>query len=95
MYRIERGAEVSPGRWSWVVAGTDLRGVSHQPLLDACRAIKTLDGYTCGQQAAIWREGMVEWDVCCTVEGGAALTVSDGDKRIRFMKWKPFDRKLR
>jgi hypothetical protein len=88
MYRIERGAEVSPGRWSWVVAGTDLRGVSHQPLLDACRAIKTLDGYAGHQQTAIYREGMTEWDVCCTVEAGSSLSVRELDRRLTFLKRK-------
>ena len=51
MIRVERGDEISPGVFAYNVPSLGLSGRSRQPLLDACRHIKSLLGPT-GQLAA-------------------------------------------
>jgi hypothetical protein len=50
MIRVERGDEISPGVFAYTVPSLGLSGRSRQPLLDACRQIKSLLGPT-GQLA--------------------------------------------
>ena len=59
MIRVERGAETSPGVFAYTVPSLGLSGRSRQPLLDACRQIKSLLGPT-GQLAGLFREGHSE-----------------------------------
>jgi hypothetical protein len=88
--RVERGAEVSPGIFAWRVPVLGLSGRSSQPLLDACRQIKRTLGVT-GERAALFREGRSQWDMCCSVEWGAAHTVKEPSKgHIHFAKYRPF-----
>lgn len=91
MIRIERGDEVSPGVWSYCIPSLGLCGKSRQPLLDACRHIKSMGADTSAWQAAIYRKGRGQPDMVCPVDVGASYTVSDTDRGIRFVKWKPFD----
>jgi len=89
MIRVERGAETSPGVFAYTVPSLGLSGRSRQPLLDACRQIKSLLGPT-GQLAGLFQEGHSEWDVCCRVDVGAYLTVKEESAGgIRFAKHAP------
>ena len=76
MIRVERGAEISPGVFAYTVPSLGLSGRSRQPLLDACRQIKSLLGTT-GQLAGLFRDGHSEWDIRCPVDVGAELTVKE------------------
>jgi hypothetical protein len=88
--RVERGAEVSPGVFAWRVPVLGLSGQSRQPLLDACREIKSLLGAT-GQRAALFRRGRVEWDIRCSVDWGAAHTVKESSAgAVRFARYQSF-----
>jgi hypothetical protein len=70
-------------------------GFSHQPLLDACRQLKSLYGVT-AQAAGLFREGRDIPDLTCSVDVGAATTVSEPDKgAIRFVKYKAFPQRVR
>jgi hypothetical protein len=90
MIRVERGAETSPGVFAYAVPSLGLSGQSRQPLLDACRQIKSLLGST-GQLAGLFREGCSEWDIRCRVDVGAELTVKEESAGgIRFAEHKPF-----
>jgi hypothetical protein len=64
-----------------------VRGFSHQPLLDACRQLKSLYGVT-AQAAGLFREGRDTPDIWCSVDVGAATTVSEPGT-IRFAKYRP------
>jgi hypothetical protein len=49
-------------------------GYSRQPLLDACRQLKSLYGLT-GGRVGLFREGRDTPDLSCSLEVGAATTV--------------------
>jgi len=72
------------------VQGTSLRGLSHQPLLDACRAIKRMGGDP-RARAGLFRKGRYGTpDLACTVAWGAGHTVAEDDVApIRFEKFRP------
>jgi hypothetical protein len=90
MIRVERGAEISPGVFAYTVPSLGLSGRSRQPLLDACRQIRTLLGPT-GQLAGLFRERHSDWDIRCRVDVGAGLTVKEESAGgIRFATHKPF-----
>jgi len=80
MIRVERGQEVSPGIWEYSVPSLGIEGRSHQPLLDACRKIKRTSDATGDRQIGIYREGRTDPDMTCSVEIGAAYTVSEPAK---------------
>jgi len=98
MIRIIRGAEVDGpldrsgnrhGVWAYraEAAYPLVFGFSRQPLLDACRQLKSLYGLS-RERAGTFREGSDLADISCTVDVGAATTVSDPDKGvIRFGKY--------
>lgn len=71
-------------------------GFSRQPLLDACRQLKSLYGVT-GTPVGLFREGRDAPDISCLVEAGAAVTVKEPDNGVlkfgkyRAFKWKPVD----
>jgi hypothetical protein len=90
MIRIERHAEVAPyhGKFCWTCPRFKLEGRSSQPLLDACRAIKSLPGIrkaVLRESAAIFREGHAEADlVVSSISYGASITAgSAGFDRYR------------
>lgn len=93
MIRVERGAEVSPGIWEYTVASLRLCGKSRQPLLDACRQVKSMGDFAHVQQIGIYREGRDDPDMVCTVEAGAAYTVSELARGggPKFVKYQTFD----
>ena len=68
-----------------------VRGYSRQPLLDACRQLKSLYAPT-AQFAGLFREGRDTPDLTCSLDVGAATTVSEPDSGdIRFAKYRAFD----
>ena len=90
MIRVERGAEISPGVFAYTVPSLGLSGRSRQPLLDACRQIKSLLGPT-GQLAGLFRGGSSDWDIRCPIDVGVELTIkaeSAGGSRVA--KHNPF-----
>jgi hypothetical protein len=106
MIRIERGEEVDgpgpkAGRRHGVFAYHAplyplVCGYSRQPLLDACRQLKSLYGLT-GERAGLFREGSEIADISCPIEAGAATTVKERDKgSVKFEAYvdltKVFDR---
>jgi hypothetical protein len=99
MIRIERGAEVDGpkptdgsrhGVFEYHCVRYPLvRGYSRQPLLDACRQLKSLYGLT-AQHVGLFREGSEVADITCPLEVGAATTVWDHGV-VKFAKYRPFD----
>jgi hypothetical protein len=90
--RVELGLEVEPGRWRYSVPAYGVDGCSHQPLLDACRQVKSLCPETAHQQIGLYRRSKDKPDLSCTVEVGAATTVSENkDHGPVFVKFQPFD----
>jgi hypothetical protein len=90
MIRVERDAEVSPGVWAYRVPSLALCGKSREPLLDACRQIIALVGFTT-EDAGIFREGRAEPDMTCPVQKGAEVTVSEpANGKIRFARYRAF-----
>lgn len=92
MIRIERGTEVGPGIWEYhAPAYPSVFGKSRQPLLDACRQLKSILGemYV---RVGVFRDGSEVADISCTLKIGAATAVSETDRDgIRFVKFKKFD----
>jgi hypothetical protein len=90
LIKIIRGVEVSPGIWEYSIPSLRLCGKSRQPLLDACRQIKSMGGPT-EERVGVFREGSDIPDISCSVESGASLTVSEPDKgSVHFVKYRPF-----
>ena len=90
--RVELGEEVRPGTYAWrcLYDGHALDGVSSEPLLDACRAVK-LAGANLEEEAALFREGRPDWDLKCSVGWGATHTIIENRKvGPLFRKWRPF-----
>lgn len=94
MIRIERGDDAGRGMYPYRCEQYPLvYGKSRQPLLDACRQIKSL--YDVPTQAVgLFREGREDIpDLTCSLEIGAATTVSEPDKGVlKFVKYVPFHR---
>ena len=96
MIKIVRGAEIDGpkgdrrrhGIWAYhAPAYPQVCGYSRQPLLDACRQLKSLHGLT-GERAGLFREGSEVADISCLIEVGAATTVKEPDKGgVRFGKY--------
>lgn len=74
----------------WSVPSLNLQGQSRQPLLDACREIKSILGDT-AERAGLFREGRDTPDISCPVNAGAVLTVEDSVKGVTFRKYRPFN----
>ena len=99
--KIVRGAEVDGskgeagprghGVWAYSVPRYPLAcGYSRQPLLDACRQLKSLYGLT-GERTGLFREGWGTPDISCSIEAGAATTVKEpSNGAVRFGKYVPF-----
>jgi hypothetical protein len=96
MIRIVKGAEVDGPRgeagrhgvWAYRADRYPLVcGFSRQPLLDACRQLKSLYGLN-GERVGLFREGKDDPDISCFVEVGAAITVKEpSNGAIRFGKY--------
>jgi hypothetical protein len=89
LFRVELIEEIQKrGVFRYRVAGLPIEGQSRQPLLDACREIKRILGPT-QSRAGLFREGRTTPDLGCTVEWGAAHTVSEST--TRFVKYQEFN----
>jgi hypothetical protein len=98
MIKIFRGAEVDGpkgeggprghGIWAYHAPGyPQVCGYSRQPLLDACRQLKSLYGVSAAR-AGLFREGRDIPDITCSVEVGAATTVGErATSSIKFEKY--------
>lgn len=96
MIRVERDGVARSGKWEWraSVRGQPVEGRSREPLLDACRAIKSMGGDPL-LEIALFRPGRAEWDLRTTVGYGASKTVREQDRgRIRLASYQPFRRPL-
>jgi hypothetical protein len=101
MIKIVRGAEVDGPRarsghrhgvWAYRASAAYplVCGYSRQPLLDACRQLKSLHGLTT-ERAGLFREGSEVADISCPIEAGAATTVVERDKgTVKFEKYVDF-----
>ena len=101
LIKIVRGAEVDGpkgevgprrhGVWAYHAPGyPQVCGYSRQPLLDACRQLKSLYGLT-GERAGLFREGSDSPDISSPIEVGAATTVKEpSNGAVRFGKYVPF-----
>jgi hypothetical protein len=89
--KVQLGDEVAPGVWQYSVARPHLEGRSRQPILDACRQLKSMGAPT-HERVALFRRGFSDPDISCTVGVGAATTVLE-DRRLgpRFGTFQPFD----
>jgi hypothetical protein len=70
---------VRPGEFQFELTGagaTPIKGVSRQPLLNACRILKRM-GVDGGGYCGLFRPGREDWDLRCKIGVGAELTVSD------------------
>ena len=90
--RVEKGKEVSPGIWLYKTPSSTVEGRSHQPLLDACRKLKSI-GVEGTVRVGLFREGKVEPDLVCSVAWGAEHSVFDDVRGVRFGQFKPFSGK--
>jgi hypothetical protein len=99
--RIERGPELDGrtdgkrhGIFEYHAPAYPLvRGYSRQPLLDACRQLKSLYGLT-QSLAGLFREGSEIADISCPLEAGAATTVSESSTRFaKYQKFEAFQEK--
>jgi len=93
MIRVELGDEFKRrGAWRYVIkslwrdGGDSTESISSQPLLDACRRLKST-GAPVEQLVGLFRTGRGPPDLTCSVGEGAGLTVRE--KTTRFQKWKP------
>jgi hypothetical protein len=95
MIKVEREETSVDGKgikWRWFVRGRpDLCGLSSEPLLDACRAVKSM-GADPLEEIAIFRPGRAAWDMRTTVGYGASKTVRERrDGGVLFVDYVPFD----
>ena len=83
------------GKYAWTCEGPLLSGLSRQPLLDACRALKLM-GVDPRSHAGLFRKGRSKPDLFCTVECGSRYTVKEGDASgPKFAKFEEFPDRLR
>lgn len=96
MIKVEIGEAVYPKvdsgktvRWRWTCSLYGVEGLSHQPLLDACREIKRMDGPPHDTVGLFWR-GRSNPSLTCSVEVGARWAVDEAGPWFR--KWAPHPR---
>ena len=93
MIRVElggngrNGINGQNGIFDYSVEGYGVEGRSRKPLLDACRAVKSMGADT-GAQIGLFWHGSDHPSLICTVEAGAALTVDENGPCFRL--WRPF-----
>ena len=79
---------VGQGRFSYHVIGTDVRGISTAPLLDACRQLKRMGAETGARVVLFHGDRLDQWTLRTTVGKGAELTVKEpptsGPKFVKF-----------
>jgi hypothetical protein len=83
---------VRPGEFQYELTGAEapIKGVSREPLLDACRILKSM-GVDPALYCGLFRPGHEEWDLRCKIWVGAALVVTDRpSNRLRLEKYEPY-----
>ena len=96
MIRVDLGEEVpqlnKASKWHWTVPMLGLEGLSREPLLDACRAVKRTGGpFRTTATIGLYRPGEERPVLFCSVGVGAATTVLENEKKgPRFVKWRKF-----
>jgi hypothetical protein len=98
MIEVEReeqavGAETAlQRRYPWHVRGRpEIKGLSSEPLLDACRVLKSM-GEDPLSQIGLFRPGRTNFDLRTTVAYGASKTVQETQREgVRFVDYVPFD----
>jgi uncharacterized metal-binding protein len=90
MIRVELGSQPVPGVWLWKVCGQAVDGRSRTPLLDACRALKSMGADT-RMQIGLFRPRATEADLSCSIGVGAAARVVE-KRTTRFAPFRPFGR---
>lgn len=88
MIKVEREEKGQDGRYRYTVPGYAVEGLSREPLLDACRQLKSM-GVDTGEEISLSRAGRSEWDLRTTVGKGASLTVVEGWSTIfrKYRSW--------
>lgn len=87
MIEIEREEKGKDGRWAWRVRGSPVEGRSNQPLLDACRVLKSM-GERPDTEIRVFRPGRTVWDLRTTIGHGANIKVLDAPTGSpRFIKF--------
>ncbi len=86
MIRIIRSAAGEGGKYLWTAAGTGVSGLSHQPLLDACRELKRM-GYDPRRRIGMFRLGRDDFDLATTIGAGAELRIVEDRGGPRFRKF--------
>lgn len=93
MIKIERKLTPRNGKFEWRCLSSEwsaIRGVSTEPMLDACRALKRA-GALPVERVSLFREGRSEPDLTCTVGWGASHTVEESRKvGPRFVKYREY-----
>ena len=79
------------GRFPYRIGGFfQAEGLSHEPLLDACRRVKSMGGDTAAV-AGLFHEGANVWALRTNVGIGANLTVFERDRgNIKFGRYREF-----
>ena len=101
MITVIRGREIKPAVFEYqgTVSGRDFKGISRQPLLDACRQVKSILGEadTPGIRVGVEREGRPGIYISCNLEWGAAHTIvesySDGMRVLKYHKFSDIDKR--
>jgi hypothetical protein len=91
MIRVEIVHEVERrGVFAYRIPSIEFEGRSRQPLLDACRVLKSMGART-EDGAGLFKPGRSTPDLTCRVGVGAGLTVSEPSKGgCRFAPWREF-----
>ena len=77
MIRVIRGKEAGAGRFEFSIPSLKISGISHQPLLDACRLIIQAGGDP-GTECGLFRPGRDDPDLTVSsVRAGAELTTKE------------------
>lgn len=92
MIEVEREENATGTKCRWHVRGRPkICGLSSEPLLAACRALKSM-GEPDSTQIGVFRPGKTFFDLKTTVGYGASKTVEEGQRvGPRFVNYRPFN----
>ena len=97
MIKIDYRVMIKPagkGLYDYHVRQSPVQGRSHQPLLDACRQLKSMGADPAAYCALFHGERADQWTVRTTIGKGAELMVSDPPKGggPKFVKYQAYPR---
>jgi hypothetical protein len=92
MIEVEREEKAVGTKWRWHVRGRPkICGLSAEPLLAACRALKSM-GELPSREIALFRPGKTFFDLKTTVGYGSGKTVREDQRTSpRFVDYHPFN----